>query len=282
LTNQPENVGSSINSINWFAVKTLPSSRSSSCALLARNAFTLIELLVVIAIIAILAALLLPALAKAKSKAQAIKCVGNLKQLGMAHFMYVNDSGRILPYRRDADLWMAELIQNYAHVDQIRLCPIAPYDPKNTEWGSATKAWEWRRLGGKRWTGSYAHNGWLYSDDGPLRGNAFRTEDDLTQPARTPVFCDSAWYEAWPKETDKPATNLHTGSVVSSVGMSRITVARHGSGLNGVPKNLPPGAKLPAAINLVFADGHAAAVSLEQLWTLVWHKNWVAPAKRPQ
>src|SRR3989442_8706732 len=68
-----------------------------------RFGFTLIELLVVIAIIAILAALLLPALARAKARAQRTACVSNMKQVALGFVVWVNDhEAGNLHYRVDA------------------------------------------------------------------------------------------------------------------------------------------------------------------------------------
>jgi prepilin-type N-terminal cleavage/methylation domain-containing protein/prepilin-type processing-associated H-X9-DG protein len=232
-----------------------------------KNAFTLIELLVVIAIIALLLSIVMPALKKAKKKANDIICRTNIKSLQLATILYTGDfAGKMPVYDLAEGLWI-NLISDYLeNVDKARYCPMTrvKVDPSqfgNIDWGGAFKAWMWSWGTDEVEYGSYAINGWFYSYTTPPTTELekyFETTADAKEPAITPVFGDSIWVDAWPRVTDFCPDNFNLDYDANNGGkMSMFITNRH-----------------RAKTNMGFLDGHQGPIELSALWSLKWNRTF--------
>ena len=172
--------------------------RNARLAAKAARGFTLIELLVVIAIIAILAAILFPVFAQARAKARQTACLSNMKQIGTAMMMYVQDYDETYPVNNFAygngipnflSSWMLH-IEPYSKNIQIVECPDRKVKTTtNIPYKGQTVQLPDRSLGANEWVvgrvGWTAHNG-----GAPLQPVS---QAALGRPADTPLVADCVY-----------------------------------------------------------------------------------------
>ena len=245
-----------------------------------RRGFTLIELLVVIAIIALLMAILMPALNRVKNQAQKISCQARLKQWGLIFKLYTDDHDGYFNNRDvTGGLWMSALQSYYKDDKQMLLCPTATkLMAHNLDFGTF-KAASLEVAGFDTYIFSYGINSWTNSveqdrdarllewfwrntqNNSTVLPNQRQIEGKPVSTNMIPVFGDSTWYDAWPRDTDTPAQTMDAFFITNqgtSQEMNHFCINRH-----------------DGFVNLLFMDWSARNVGLKELWTLKWHRSYI-------
>jgi prepilin-type N-terminal cleavage/methylation domain-containing protein/prepilin-type processing-associated H-X9-DG protein len=221
-----------------------------------RPGFTLIELLVVIAIIAILAAILFPVFAQAREKARSTTCLSNMKQLGTATTMYMQDYDGAYPLawyqtpQYGFDVVLFPYIKSY----QVFECPSNKATPRY---------WEgYPRMGMQPIPGSYAMNGDI-SARGGGDGRTGLTEASVQNPADTILMT-----EIWDTRGPTGAKTFHTvqGKKVADGPEAEIFTSNKNDVCGRIPFKIHQGGS-----NYNFCDGHAKWQRVEATW-----KQWRA------